>query len=110
MPGNRLPLKLQSVYCIPSASCSTSIYPRLSLVFLNQCVFLEWNGLLFVGRGPYQGGIFRFQLSLPALFPNVTYPFNLKFTSSVYHPAVDQLTGDVDADVLKFSSHINAFR
>uniref|UniRef100_A0A5S6Q8Q9 UBIQUITIN_CONJUGAT_2 domain-containing protein n=1 Tax=Trichuris muris TaxID=70415 RepID=A0A5S6Q8Q9_TRIMR len=78
--------KLQSVYCIPSASCST-----------------KWNGLIFVGRGPYQGGIFRFQLTLPALFPHVTYPFNLKFTSSVYHPAVNQATGDIDANLLKFT-------
>ncbi|KAG6454050.1 protein crossbronx homolog [Manduca sexta] len=66
---------LQGIYVIPSYENS----------------FL-WFGVIFVRVGLYDGGVFRFTLTLPEKFPDDEVPV-LKFTSHLYHPAVDASTG-----------------
>ncbi|CAB3231089.1 unnamed protein product [Arctia plantaginis] len=66
---------LQGIYVIPSYENS----------------FL-WFGVIFVRSDYYEGGVFRFTLTLPENFPDEEVPV-LKFTSHLYHPAVDPNTG-----------------
>ncbi|XP_028178819.1 protein crossbronx homolog [Ostrinia nubilalis] len=69
---------LQGIYVIPSYENS----------------FL-WFGVIFVRAGSYEGGIFRFTLTLPEKFPDDEVPI-LTFTPSLYHPAVDANTGTLN--------------
>lgn len=68
---------LQGIYVIPSYENS----------------FL-WYGVVFVRSGIYEGGIYRFTLTLPEKFPNEDVPV-LTFTSHLYHPSVDPNTGNL---------------
>ncbi|XP_075992253.1 ubiquitin E2 variant domain-containing protein pendolino [Anticarsia gemmatalis] len=65
---------LQGIYVIPSYDNS----------------FL-WYGVIFVRSNYYEGGMFRFTLTLPDKFPDEGVPI-LTFTSHLYHPAVDAKT------------------
>ncbi|KAI5641504.1 ubiquitin-conjugating enzyme domain-containing protein [Phthorimaea operculella] len=69
---------LQGIYVIPSYENS----------------FL-WFGVIFVRAGFYEGGVFRFTLTLPENFPDDEVPV-LTFTSHLYHPAVDPNTGNLN--------------
>lgn len=73
---------LQGIYVIPSYENS----------------FL-WFGVIFVRSGLYEGGIFRFTLTLPDKFPDDEIPV-LTFTSQLYHPAVDASTGVLNLNVV----------
>eukprot|EP00927_Polykrikos_kofoidii_P018060 TRINITY_DN18294_c0_g1_i1.p1 TRINITY_DN18294_c0_g1~~TRINITY_DN18294_c0_g1_i1.p1 ORF type:complete len:337 (-),score=52.37 TRINITY_DN18294_c0_g1_i1:652-1560(-) len=53
-----------------------------------------WHGVIHIGRGLYQGGVFRFRLEFPAEYPE-TAP-ELRFVVSVFHPLVDPVTGRFD--------------
>ncbi|XP_047987331.1 AKT-interacting protein [Leguminivora glycinivorella] len=66
---------LEGIYVIPSYENS-----------------FQWFGVVFVRAGFYEGGVFRFTLTLPDKFPNEEVPV-LAFTSHLYHPAVDANTG-----------------
>ncbi|XP_072936778.1 protein crossbronx homolog [Epargyreus clarus] len=66
---------LQGIYVIPSYENS-----------------LLWYGVIFVRSGIYEGGVFRFTLTLPEKFPDDKVPV-LTFTSQLYHPAVDANNG-----------------
>lgn len=66
---------LQGIYVIPSYENS-----------------FFWFGVIFVRSNSYEGGVFRFTLTLPEKFPDEGVP-NLTFTSHLYHPAVDANTG-----------------
>ncbi|KPI93830.1 Protein crossbronx-like [Papilio xuthus] len=66
---------LQGIYVIPSYENS-----------------LLWFGVIFVRSGVYEGGVFRFTLTLPEKFPNDSVPV-VTFTSKLYHPAVNANTG-----------------
>ncbi|CAI4223536.1 unnamed protein product [Auanema sp. JU1783] len=47
-----------------------------------------WFGILFVRRGYYGGGIFRFTLKFPNDFPNTRTIPTVTFESYVFHPSI----------------------
>jgi ubiquitin-protein ligase len=56
----------------------------------------KFYGVIFVRRGPFTNGIFKFKLELPSLYNDVnTHPI-IQFTSRVYNPYVDPETGILD--------------
>ena len=56
----------------------------------------KFYGVIFVRRGPFTNGIFKFKLDLPALYNDVgTHP-TIQFTSQVFNPYVDPETGVLD--------------
>ena len=53
-----------------------------------------WDGIVFVKRGPYAGGVFKFAIKLAA------YPMQapeIVFQTRVFHPAIHPVTGRMDA-------------
>lgn len=55
-------------------------------------------GVIFVRRGPYTNGIFKFHLLLPLQYNDGgTHP-TIVFTSSVYNPHVHAETGELDIE------------
>ena len=66
--------KLPGIYCIPSANSS-----------------LLWYGVLFIRQGPYQEGVFRFQVIIPDNYPDGDVP-RVVFEDSVFHPCIDPTT------------------
>ncbi|CAJ1953639.1 unnamed protein product [Cylindrotheca closterium] len=53
-------------------------------------------GIIFIRRGPYTNGIFKFQLKLPPKYNDAnTWP-QITFSSYVYSPYVDEATGALD--------------
>ncbi|XGW07191.1 hypothetical protein V3C99_017031 [Haemonchus contortus] len=49
----------------------------------------RWFGLLFVRRGVFGGGIFRFNVKIPYDFPNTTSLPVVKFDLFIFHPNID---------------------
>jgi len=66
--------KLPGIYCIPSAKSP-----------------LVWFGVLFIRQGPYQEGVFRFQVHIPENYPDGDVP-KIVFENSVFHPSIDPAT------------------
>ncbi|KAL5020918.1 hypothetical protein ScPMuIL_000073 [Solemya velum] len=56
---------------------------------------LVWHGVLFVRQGMYQGGVFRFMMTIPDNYPDGTCP-KLVFDFPVFHPLVEPQTGELD--------------
>ena len=56
----------------------------------------HFYGVVFVRRGPFTNGIFKFQLQLPRLYNDVNQHPQIVFTSYVYNPHVDPKTGELD--------------
>eukprot|EP00904_Undaria_pinnatifida_P010373 jgi/Undpi1/6466/HiC_scaffold_20.g08945.m1 len=55
-----------------------------------------WYGVIFVRRGHYANGVFKFRVELPADYNDVgTWPV-VRFTSSVFNPMVSPVTGELD--------------
>ncbi|CAM9284713.1 unnamed protein product [Laminaria digitata] len=55
-----------------------------------------WYGVIFVRRGHYANGVFKFRVELPADYNDVgTWPV-IRFTSSVFNPMVSPVTGELD--------------
>nr|CAD7446956.1 unnamed protein product [Timema bartmani] len=54
-----------------------------------------WFGVLFVRQGLYQGGVFRFNIHIPETFPDGGCP-HVAFQSRVFHPLVNEDTGEMD--------------
>eukprot|EP00536_Pseudo-nitzschia_multiseries_P004122 jgi/Psemu1/295464/fgenesh1_pm.67_\ len=56
----------------------------------------DFYGVIFVRRGPFTNGIFKFRLSLPPKYNDMnTWP-KITFTSRVYNPYVNEETGELD--------------
>lgn len=53
-------------------------------------------GIIFVRRGPFTNGIFKFELKLPPKYNDVNMWPEIIFTSKVYNPYVDEETGKLD--------------
>jgi len=53
-------------------------------------------GIIFVRRGPYTNGIFKFQLKLPPKYNDASMWPQITFLSYVYSPYVDEATGSLD--------------
>lgn len=70
---------LDGIYVIPKAENSN-----------------EWMGVMFVRRGVYQGGIFRFNLIIPHLFPDSKDLPRVEFEQEIYHPLIDSDTRTLD--------------
>jgi ubiquitin-protein ligase len=56
----------------------------------------KFYGVIFVRRGPYMNGIFKFTLDLPMKYNDVNTHPTITFTSRVYNPYVDPVTGILD--------------
>jgi len=56
----------------------------------------KFYGVIFVRRGPYINGIFKFQIQLPIEYNEInTWP-RIIFRSFVYNPHVSEKTGELD--------------
>ncbi|EYB89886.1 hypothetical protein Y032_0227g2842 [Ancylostoma ceylanicum] len=53
------------------------------------CDQFTWFGLLFIRRGIYGGGIFRFNVRIPSDFPATTSLPSVKFDLFIFHPNID---------------------
>ncbi|XP_054284981.1 protein crossbronx homolog [Macrosteles quadrilineatus] len=69
---------LPGLYVIPSANSA-----------------FVWFCVIFVRKGLYQGGIFRFNLLIPEEFPNCGCP-RVVFDSPMFHPSIDPVTGEME--------------
>jgi ubiquitin-protein ligase len=56
----------------------------------------KFYGVIFVRRGPYMNGIFKFTLDLPMMYNDLNTHPTIRFTSRVYNPYVDPETGILD--------------
>lgn len=56
----------------------------------------HFYGVIFVRRGPFTNGIFKFQLRLPQKYNDVNEWPQIVFDSYVYNPHVDPKTGELD--------------
>ncbi|XP_017875803.1 AKT-interacting protein-like [Ceratina calcarata] len=68
---------LKGIYVVPSAQNS-----------------LLWFGVQFVRQGTYQGGIFRFTITLPQNFPDGECP-KVIFQTPVFHPLINPESGEL---------------
>ena len=55
-----------------------------------------WHGVIFVRRGHYGGGIFKFRYQLPSTYPSIGSRPSVVFTSRVYHPLVHPDSGELE--------------
>ncbi|XP_052871916.1 protein crossbronx homolog [Anopheles cruzii] len=55
-----------------------------------------WFGVIFVRGGLYKGGVFRFSVLLPNLFPNDSAIPVITFQSEVFHPLIRSADGVLD--------------
>jgi len=64
-------------------------------------------GVIFVRRGPFTNGIFKFQIRLPESYNDINQWPEITFSSYVYNPHVDAKTGklDVKAAYPKWDPH-----
>lgn len=58
--------------------------------------FRTFYGVIFVRRGSYMNGIFKFRLTLPTQYNDVNEHPKIVFTTSVYSPFVTYETGELD--------------
>ena len=56
----------------------------------------EFYGIIFVRRGPFTNGIFKFKLTLPPKYNDVNMWPYIVFASHVYNPYVNEETGELD--------------
>ena len=56
----------------------------------------NWSGILFIRKGLYKGGIFRFTLELPRSYPADGACPRVAFQTPIHHPHVDKNTGKID--------------
>jgi ubiquitin-protein ligase len=61
----------------------------------------SFHGIIFVRRGPYTNGIFKFHLTLPLEYNNVNTHPKITFSSKVYNPHVFS-NGDLDVTTAYF--------
>ena len=56
----------------------------------------HFHGVIFIRRGPFTNGIFKFQIKLPEKYNDAnTWP-QITFSSYVYNPYVNAETGELD--------------
>lgn len=74
-------MRLLVEYRHVSARLPSGMYILPSIASLH-----SWDGVVFVRRGPYRGGVFRFRVSVPAEYPSAVP--RVRFLSAVFHPRV----------------------
>ena len=57
------------------------------------------HGVIFVRRGLYRDGVFRFRIDLPSTYNDVNSHPLVTFTPPIFNPLVDMATGRVDLTV-----------
>lgn len=55
-----------------------------------------WFGVIFIRSGVYEGGIFRFRITIPQSFPFCTICPKVVFETPVFHTLVDPTTGELN--------------
>ncbi|KAH8095697.1 hypothetical protein JL720_3020 [Aureococcus anophagefferens] len=55
-----------------------------------------WHGVIFVRRGMYASGVFKFRVELPPEYNDVGAWPGVFFTSRIYSPLVDAESGELD--------------
>ncbi|CAI2352427.1 unnamed protein product [Caenorhabditis sp. 36 PRJEB53466] len=55
-----------------------------------------WNGVVFVKKGLFGGGIFRFCLLIPEEYPNTVVTPTIVFRKTIFHPLIDAKTKVLD--------------
>ncbi|XP_045472082.1 protein crossbronx homolog [Harmonia axyridis] len=58
--------------------------------------FLVWFGIIFIRKGPYEEGVFRFDLILDQEFPDTPKLPVVRFQSKMFHPAVNIATNELN--------------
>lgn len=56
----------------------------------------EWHGVIFVRRGMYSNGIFKFRMDLAPEYNDVGLLPRVRFTTPVFNPLVNPSTGELD--------------
>lgn len=56
----------------------------------------HFYGIIFIRRGPYTNGIFKFQLKLPTRYNDVNMWPQITFSTYVYSPYVSEESGELD--------------
>ena len=56
----------------------------------------HFYGIIFIRRGPYTNGIFKFQLKLPTRYNDVNMWPQITFSSYVYSPYIFEESGELD--------------
>lgn len=56
----------------------------------------HFHGVIFVRRGPFTNGIFKFQIRLPDRYNDVNAWPQITFSSYIYNPHVNAETGELD--------------
>lgn len=69
--------------------------PGIYMIPSSESSFM-WFGVIFVRKGVYRGGIFRFNISLPQDYPNTASPPTVIFQSQLFHPSICPFTGTLD--------------
>lgn len=54
-----------------------------------------WFGVQFIRQGIFQGGVFRFTITLPSNFPDGGCP-TVVFQSKIFHPLINSETGELN--------------
>ncbi|KAI8139794.1 ubiquitin-conjugating enzyme/RWD-like protein [Fennellomyces sp. T-0311] len=62
--------------------CPLGVYVMPSTDNLN-----VWYGVLFVHKGHYRSGVFKFRMTIPESYPN--HPPSVTFMTDMFHPLVD---------------------
>eukprot|EP00051_Salpingoeca_urceolata_P022975 m.383770 g.383770 ORF g.383770 m.383770 type:complete len:398 (-) comp20047_c1_seq17:39-1232(-) len=78
-------LKLAGEHAVPG------VYVRVSL-----SSNYAWDGVIFIRSGIYEGGVFKFRVLIPAGYPNKDVPRVFFQSASLFHPQVDEITGEVN--------------
>ncbi|KJE90680.1 fts-prov protein [Capsaspora owczarzaki ATCC 30864] len=55
-----------------------------------------WDGVIFVRKGQYAGGIFKFYIHFPATYPMGTEPPRIVFQRPLFHPLVHPQSNELD--------------
>ena len=69
------------------------------LFSLTLCLARKLHGVIFVRRGVYRDGVFRFVLELPDQYNDYNAHPVVRFTSTMFHPLVDASSGNLDLKV-----------
>lgn len=83
---NHCPL---GVYVMPSSdnlngACAS---PIRDVSYTDQLFLKVWYGVIFVHKGYYRSGVFKFRMTIPESYPN--HPPSVTFLTDMFHPLVD---------------------
>ena len=87
--GGMRPQSHPALHRIARAAAGIYILPALDNL-------RKWSGVLFIRKGLYKGGIFRFYLELPRSYPADGACPRVTFLTDVHHPHINGKTGRVD--------------